>query len=227
MPMWTKEQYKTRKAETYRRCKEWFNRPWWFQESDPVAKFSGWVAAYTLMLVIVSALQFHILQSAEHTSRQTQRAWVGLDDIIKINVLETTPRLHVESRYRIKNFGIGPALKVMITGWFETDPKTEKETAKFACDSAVHFATGTVPMSREMHNPGPMGYILFPSQGHDEFIGSRGNPWTGDAQPTMTHFKFIGCIAYFDQFETVHWTRFCMEPDIYAGQQIMNRDVKL
>lgn len=191
--------------------------------------FTFLLMLFTGALVGVGYLQWQTLEKADKTSRQTQRAWVGLDDIIKIDVLETTPRLHVESRYRIKNFGNGPALKVMVSGWFETPEKIaiEKEGAKFACASAVHFATGMVPMSHEMHNPGPMGHVLLPTQGHDEFIGSKQEPWTGDAQPGLTHFKFIGCVAYVDQFHAVHWTRFCMEPDIFGGQQLMNKDIRL
>jgi hypothetical protein len=226
-----------RANETIRRkakrdaAKTYGKRPdsWWKKCIAAILSPNFFLVIFTGLLVIVGALPWCTLEKTDKTSRQIQRAWVGLDGIVEIDALETTPRLHVESHYRIKNFGNGPALKVVVSGWFETNLnlEMEKRAAKFACDGAVKFATGTVPMSPEMHNPGPFGYILFANQWHDEFIGSPGDPWTGESQPDMTHFKLIGCVAYIDQFRAVHWTRFCMEPDFYIGRQIMDKNVRL
>lgn len=81
MPMWTKEQYKAYQAEAYRRCKERFQGPWWFQENEPLARFTGWVAAYTGVLVVVSALQFCTLNNTDRTTREAlvagNRAWLA------------------------------------------------------------------------------------------------------------------------------------------------------
>jgi len=141
----------------------------------------------------------------------TERAWVGLDGPITIDVLEISPRLKVESHYSVKNFGHGPALKVIPSGWFETNRKLLDGSARSACDLAQAFTTGTVPKSQEMRTPGPMGYILFPGQTHQETIGSPIDPWQGAGEPDIKHFWFIGCIAYLDQFKMPHWTRFCMD----------------
>jgi hypothetical protein len=69
----------------------------------------------------------------QDTGINTERAWIGMDEPVKIDVLETVPRLKVEAHYRIKNFGHGPALKVFPSGWFWTDSKTLGNLAKSAC----------------------------------------------------------------------------------------------
>lgn len=176
-------------------------------------------------LLVYACVTYEMWGEMHAQTVNSTRAWVGLDGPIQLDALETLPRLLVESHYTIRNFGHGPALKVMQSGWFETNPKLSDATANFACDSAVAFATGTVPHGPDVTLPGPIGYSLFPNQSHAGAIGSPGNPWQGEAQPSMSHFWLIGCVAYLDQFRTVHWTRFCMEPEI--GQRTMNKDVPL
>lgn len=76
-----KEKCKAYAYKAYIYCKEWLQGPWWFHEKEPLAKFTGWVAAFTGVLVVVSALQFCTLQSTDRTTHQaliaSSRAWVG------------------------------------------------------------------------------------------------------------------------------------------------------
>ena len=78
--MWTKEQYKAYAQNAYRYSKEWLRGPWWFREKDQIAKFTGWVAAYTAILMGVAFLQFCTLQNTDKTTREAliavQRAFV-------------------------------------------------------------------------------------------------------------------------------------------------------
>lgn len=60
---WAKQQYETCKETTCTYYKKWFKGPWWFQETDPIARFTGWLAAFTAVLVFVSVLQFCTLSS--------------------------------------------------------------------------------------------------------------------------------------------------------------------
>lgn len=195
-----------------------------------------WLAGATwaafLAAAVYAGLTYRMLRAVqEQTRRQreaavsTERAWVGLDEAVTIDVLEIMPRLKVQSHYGVKNFGHGPALKVVPSGWFWTDSKTLPQLAKSACDMAKAFTTGAVPHEPQVNNPGPMGYILFPSQIHGETIGSPGDPWQGAGEPDLKHFWFIGCIAYFDQFGTAHWTRFCMEPGLVSHR--FDKDIPL
>jgi hypothetical protein len=89
---------------------------------------------------------------------------------------------------------------------------------KYICSGPIGFVTNTLPHGPQVHSPGPMGYVLFPGRTHPEEIGSE--IWTGPPVKAIKHFWFIGCIAYLDQFNTVHWTRFCMEPSYFAPQPI-------
>jgi hypothetical protein len=179
-------------------------------------------AALTYCMFIALQKQTRIQREA---SINTERAWIGLDEPVTIDVLETVPQLKVEAHYSIKNFGHGPAFKVVPQGWFEIDSKLLPAMAKSECEGALQFATGTVRVAPSVKNPGPMGYVLFPGQPHKETIGSPTDPFQGDGQPNLKHFWFVGCVAYSDQFGTAHWTRFCMEPDFRA--QPMSKDTPL
>jgi hypothetical protein len=193
-------------------------------EQNRQATIQWWVAAGTWAAVIAASayatISYFQWKEMQKQNVNSVRAWVGLDQQITIDALEMSPQLAADLHYSIKNFGHGPAFKVVTTGFFETDMKTFDGTAQFVCESAVHFATGTVPMSPELHNPGPMGYVLFPDQLHQQI-----DRWRGQGVPGATHFRYIGCVAYLDQFKNVHWTRFCMEPEL-SGQP-MNQNVRL
>ncbi len=80
----------------------------------------------------------------------------------------------------------------------------QKREADFSCDSAVKFATGTVPVGGNLQQSPPFGYTLFPNQVHNELIEYQG------PIETLKFLQFVGCAAYLDQFKTVHWTRFAM-----------------
>jgi hypothetical protein len=162
----------------------------------------------------LTGLMWREMQSQTKVQRQatmnTERAWLGLDGPIKLDELETKTRFAVASTYIIKNFGHGPALKVVTSGFVVTDPKDIDSTARFVCESAAHFSTGTVPHTPDFKNPGPLGHQLFTAQTSEEHIGTLATPWQGDAQPKLNAIWLIGCVAYFDQFKVPHWTRFCM-----------------
>lgn len=148
------------------------------------------------------------LKDIRTSSINSERAWVGLDVPVTVDAIEIqSTRMRIKGHYSLKNFGHGPALKVMQAGDFVTlgtNMDFQQREADFYCDSSVKFATGTVPTVR-MKNPGPFGHTLFPGQGHEEIIDFQG------PSETATHLRFVGCVAYLDQFNTVHWTRFCME----------------
>jgi hypothetical protein len=209
-------------------------------EKDLRDKVQFWVGlvglifliAYTITTIIYACIthrQWQEMQTQtaiqQKAAINAERAWVGLDGQITIDLLEISPRLKVESHYTVKNFGHGPALKVFASGIFLDTPKLYENVAKNACTGPIEFATGTVPTVPRIRNPGPMGYILFNNQTHTETMGSERDPWQGAGEANLKHFWFIGCIAYVDQFRIVHWTRFCMEPSFF--QQPINKDTPL
>ncbi len=166
------------------------------------------------------------LDASIEVSRREQRAWVGVDTPVTLDYLSVTPRLVVVSHYSVKNFGRGPAYKVMTVGFFETDGKVLEGLRNATCSMATHFSTGTVPVGQKMQMPPPLGYTLFPNQLHDAYIGEPNDPWSGDAQPQLKHFWFVGCVAYLDQFHTPRWTSFCVEPNP-IGTYAMDKNIPL
>lgn len=146
------------------------------------------------------------------TTINSERAWVGLDIPVTLDAIEIAPKaIRINGHYTVKNFGHGPALKVMQFGNFvdlDATMEIQKREADSYCDSAVKFTTGTVPVGGELKQPPPFGYTLFPSQSHTELIQVTGQELP---EKTATFLRFIGCVAYLDQFKETHWTRFCME----------------
>ena len=167
----------------------------------------------------------HQTNIQRNTGINSERAWVGLDGPVTIDALQLAPIFGFESHFVVKNFGSGPAFKVVAQGWPETDSTVFDNLGKSVCQGPIEFTTGTVPHGPAVINPGPFGYMLFPSQTHMEYTGSPIDPWTGPPLPNLKHFWFIGCIAYVDQFRVLHWTRFCMEP-VYVPQP-MRKDIHL
>jgi hypothetical protein len=172
--------------------------------------------AYGTWAAVLAASVYGCITFCQWLEMQKQtinsaRAWVGYQLVkdsnlpIVVDRVEITPRLAVEAHFTIENFGNGPAIKVIPTFWVETDTNLSmlKKTATFMCNSSVHFATGTVPTSPGIHNPGPMGFILFPKQTYTDF-----QTWSGDAMPSLRWINVMGCVAYLDQFKSWHWTRF-------------------
>lgn len=49
---------------------------WWFNKSDPMAKLTGWLAAFTGLLVLVTLGSIYVLKKTDDTLRAGQRAFV-------------------------------------------------------------------------------------------------------------------------------------------------------
>jgi len=171
--------------------------------------------AYTVTTIIYARITHHQWKELQEQTRiqrntgiNSERAWVGLDGPIVLDGIATeSSGVSIKGHYSIKNFGHGPAFKVIQAGLFiqQTTLEIEKREADFWCDSSVKFATGTVPVGGELKQPPPFGYTLFPGQGKDYPIEYEG------PTATLNFLQFVGCVAYIDQFKAVHWTRFCMQ----------------
>lgn len=178
-------------------------------------------------LLFYAGLTALLWKEAHQQTIDSARAWVGYQQTGNSNLpvvmdkLEIVPKLDIEWHYTIENFGDGPAIKVMPEGWVTPGTGHLKDIAsdaEFVCDTATKFATGTVPLGPRVHNPGPMGFVLFPHQTYtdDTFSPSRSNSpltsaWTGAALPNLKWIFIMGCVAYVDQFKAPHWTRFVVQ----------------
>jgi hypothetical protein len=195
-------------------------------ETTKEASYQLWTLRFSAssliiaVLTLISLIVYACITKRMWTEMQTQttiqrateinseRAWVGLDVPITIDAVTVEgDRVAIKGHYSVKNFGHGPAVKVIQVGDFVDDPSNLKMTGKeadFYCDSSVKFATGTVPVRDTLQQPPPFGYTLFPDKWHDEPIEYNG------PVSTTKFFQFVGCVAYIDQFKAVHWTKFCM-----------------
>jgi hypothetical protein len=187
-------------ADTENSCKCCHHRTAWWKILLEVATF--------VSVVTYAIVTYRMWREMQTQTVNSERAWVGLDVPITIDAVEIkSTQTRIKGHYTVKNFGHGPALKVMQFGNFVTPNATmefQKREADFFCDSSVKFATGTVPMVGTKQ-PSPFGHTLFFGQWDDWPIEFQG------LKETNAHLRFVGCVAYLDQFKEVHWTRFCME----------------
>jgi hypothetical protein len=109
--MWTIEKQKAHASDQYRRCKKWFKRPWWFNEIEPIARFTGWVMAFTGVLVIVASLQFCTMNSTERWIADTMvaanRGWIRVNSINLESAAEIDAPIVL--KLSLENVGHGPA----------------------------------------------------------------------------------------------------------------------
>src|SRR5438477_6454456 len=105
---WAKQQYDACKVSALRYAKTVLERPWWFKEKEPVARFTGWVAIYAFALATVAGLQTCILNNQLSEMRTENRPWIGIENI-KAGALQSDSPLTVE--ITLRNTGKTPAFK--------------------------------------------------------------------------------------------------------------------
>jgi hypothetical protein len=187
--------------------------------TNPHARPPSWKTALDVCTFLVAAgafaaaciyagISYRMWREMQTQTVNSERAWVGLDIPITLDVVEVNSSIvKIKGHYSLKNFGQGPAFKTIEFGNFvdPADPKMAESESDIACEAPVKFATGTVPIGGDLKQPPPFGRILFSDQKMDRPIDFNGTV------QTVAHYRFVGCIAYIDQFKSIHWTRFCME----------------
>lgn len=131
--MWAKQQYETCKSYAYRYAEKYLSGVWWFNNPDKVAKFTGWVAFFTLALAITAGLQTCILDNQLNEMRDEQRPWLSVQGFPASGLSYTDkgqPTLTIVSV--LKNIGRRPAQYVASLGQFfpwiiANDPITRRD----------------------------------------------------------------------------------------------------
>jgi hypothetical protein len=144
---WTKQKYETYKAATHRYVKKWFEGPWWFQEKEPVARFTGWVALYTLALACLGGLQTCILSNQLREMRVEQRAWIAPQQIVAPENFQQHKDEDAAIGLRFENTGKEPAFDLNVpievdviegTQWLDENflrRKVREMLSNRSCDS--------------------------------------------------------------------------------------------
>lgn len=208
--MWTKEQYKARAADTYHRCEEWFKGPWWFKEKEPVAKFTGWVMAYTGLLAIVAALQLCTLERTDQTLHKTlvtaNRAWLApLEARLDGEIVDGET---VKVKLSVINTGRGPAFDVIARGGLYTFSALDFEP------KGLDFIDAAKEGCALEYYPRRNRPVYFPQNVYpihaDESAAFPGQPIRGDdalrnGEKVLTAH---GCVAY-RTFDNPRHSMFC------------------
>jgi hypothetical protein len=128
--MWTKEQYKAQYTKANEAYKNWLKRPWWFQEKEPIARFTGYVGLFTFVLAVVAGLQTCVLSNQLNEIRDDRRAWLAP---ISINVVEIASGKPVRLSVSIANSGRTPATQLIhrFSGQTLDVPKGAQVTAQW------------------------------------------------------------------------------------------------
>ena len=71
--MGAREQYEANKRAEETKVDK---KKWWFKQTAPIDRFTGWLVAWTALLFIATVLNAAILYVTDHTLRAGQRAFV-------------------------------------------------------------------------------------------------------------------------------------------------------
>lgn len=171
------------------------------------------------------ALEANVI-AVQRSLEVQQRPWVGLNGPIIPDSFQLTPTVSIQAKIPIKNFGHSPALKVMAS----MEPVRHQELHKHAlhvCDLILRFVNGTIPKNQLQGPQIKRGFTLFPDEAFLEPIATGDDTIKSDSVDTL---YFLGCVAYRDQFNRSHTTRFCVETpwlakDFRVGQALASCSV--
>jgi hypothetical protein len=199
--MRAKEEYEARKAKAKAKAKadaKAEKKPWWFANPDPVVKFTGWVAIYTLALVIATSISAIVLYKTDITLHDTlvasQRPWVAAEISVNAPVVLKHGRLQLPLTVVMKNTGLSPAADIAAyaTIFFKNPrPLTHLETQQERCRPSG--VDGLAP------NQG-LGYTLFPAEIRTEILDAQveqeGTATINSANIDLLGAHVVFCINY-------------------------------
>lgn len=147
--MGTKEEYEARKAAAaaWNAEKEqaFQKQPWWFNQRDPINRFTGWLVAWTALLFVGTIVSAAILYKTDITLHQTliatQRPWVAAKIALTGALTYSDDGVSIPIRADLRNTGQSPALNVFVLWRADTETGTPKiyKGLHILCDPARQF----------------------------------------------------------------------------------------
>lgn len=211
--MGAKEEYEARKAaqETRRAIQQESRkkRPWWFRHPDPIAKFTGWVAIYTLVLAVATIGSAYILYKTDVTLYDTfviaQRPWLSVKTAIASPLTLEGETLTIKLALTIKNTGRRPALSVYWYAAFTASPYYPNPT--WENDGPPSFPSGTMADIQKIVCRANMtlqlgqgqGPSIFPDEQHTAEVTAKFYKTSASAGRFPS--DVVVCIAYQTGFE--------------------------
>jgi hypothetical protein len=206
MPQSRLDEYKARQAERERQEKERLPMPWWWlRQREPVARFTAYLAVFTVSLVVVGVLQWLSIRGELNEMKSGERAWVGASDYT-YTIAESGPVKGVAS---VSNVGKTPAMAIVSTMTGRT------------LDHVLSASDIIYPAKRPTIKQG----TVFPNQrfpltvGGDPMDSATQKTWFENVKAGRLNLYFFGEIRYRDVFGHDHWTHFCTRyvPDTASG----------
>jgi hypothetical protein len=207
MTMGAKEQYEARKAaERARQAENDKTRekqPWWFNQPNPIDRFTGWLVAVTALLFVATVINAIILWITDHTLKQTleanNRAWIAPSGAL-LNTRPTTNLVleqPIEPTLLYRNSGQSPALNL------------GSAMEVILADSPE--GTFTIEPSKICDGVAPGGSALFPSATSITISFPADNPkivFNDAIQDTKKVVMWRGCFRY-ETYGKPRKTEFC------------------
>ncbi|MCK1653846.1 hypothetical protein IVA88_20725 [Bradyrhizobium sp. 149] len=216
------EEYKARNAEREARRAEKQKPPektgWWFSQPVPIDRFTGWLVAWTALLVTATIANVIIInhtdekvgKQAEIAHRQLDvmkaqtRPWLkGAFNLVKLSK-SAEGALYADIDVRFINVGNYPAPVVFVSGAVIPHPGQQWQVQqKWYCDNAAS-SWGNIlknPTNNALPNEWSpwqrQNAVVWPpqiAQWHSRIVAENGGKLSG--APDRIALVFIGCIVY-------------------------------
>jgi hypothetical protein len=185
-------------------------QPLWFNQPNPIDRFTGWLVVWTSMLFlattglgIVALLQWNELHKTDETLRKTllvtQRAWIVIDGIDSYGELKLGNPLPIGVLY--SNAGQSPARGMMSAHYPIEVPITSSvdeitiQSENVVCEGLTISDRGVVVFPKNV----PSGYTFYVP---GKFI-------TNDVVSGKTALVIQGCFVY-ETMEEIHYSQYCI-----------------
>jgi hypothetical protein len=156
-----------------------------------------------------------------NAAMNAERAWLGLDSAPRVEIVSLEhDKFQAVIQIMGRNFGKGPALKVM------SDMRIVTSGVDDNVQSSCHLIFPFVGLKPKWPSPfapdeslskHEWGQVVFPGQP----FGNIGNYSGGNVVNVVGKEAYvIGCIVYKDQFSEPHWTKFCYNTGDFAKDAV-------
>lgn len=203
--MWTREHYKANCEKARRYFKIWRKRRWWFNEREPISRFTGWLAAYTAVLMVVGLLQWCTLEKTNQTMRLQERAWIAPGKLIAPKNFVDQKEQDAAIELTFQNIGKEPAI--------ETNEQIRTdiiETNKWGDEAFLRAKVREMLDNRSCKNfdPSSDGRAIFPGTNPARYIDLEEDKAI-KASRDQTHFALVVACFVYRTVSEIHRSRFC------------------
>jgi len=199
------EKYKAKQVERERRLKD--NAPMplsWFGQRDPIARFTFYVGVFTLLLVVVGALQTYTLINQLDEARIEQRPWVYTDPPVIVGRLSMNDNgwWVIPLEFDFHNTGHLPARAAVLN--IEQHGALKFDEIQDIQKKQCGFINRKIDRSKQSGDP------VFPGQVFklNGSFGISGDEWGAASGSRNSGPWFVGCILYQQPGSNEYfWTR--------------------